>query len=162
MARKKSKRSEVEKKSWSLNPDLHHDVCEILSEANLRHFKFHPKDDPDACEREYDTNIMGRFACKSSTCPSNGWSSKKIAITIRLYPGSRYNARVYHQRCKRCEALSRPKVDGSYAERVAYRIKVWSGIKVQAPFYLKKESKVPHNSRLCEGCKDGHCRELDG
>lgn len=160
MARKTSKKPRVEQKSWSLYPDLHKDVCEILSEANLHKLKFYPTDDPDICEREYNTHIMGRFACKSGTCPSNGWSSKMIAITIRLYSESRYNARVYHQRCKRCEALSRPKLDGSYADRVAYRIKVWSGIQVQVPSYFKKKSKGPHNSRLCEGCKDGHCKEL--
>lgn len=85
-----------------------------------------------------------------------------IAITFRLYPGSRYNARVYHQRCKSCEALSWPKLDYSYADRVAYRIKRWSGVQMETAFYYLQKSKGPHNSRLYEGCKDGHCEELDG
>jgi hypothetical protein len=101
---------------------------------------------------------MGRFPCHNTKCKSKGWFSRKIAVTIRLYPGERYNARVYHQRCIRCNSVSRPVLDETYAERVAYWIKQWNGIWVEKP-PISKASKGPHNSKLCEGCKAGHCTE---
>jgi hypothetical protein len=68
---------------------------------------------------------------------------------------------VYHQRCQSCSRLSRPFLDGSYSERITYRLKKWSGIEVEQPFY-SDESKGPHQSRLCEGCKAGHCSQMKG
>lgn len=105
-------------------PSLHDDVSALLEEDDL-YFGFRDRDDPAGCVREYDTNIMGRFACRNGACSEKGWSSKKIAITIRMYPGAEYNARVYKQRCRRCDALGDLQLEhgGSYADRVAYRIK---------------------------------------
>lgn len=144
--------------SWSLFPNLHKSVMSILEQDGLS-LDFNPIDDEITSIKDYDTHIMGRFKCHNQTCDSDGWSSKKIATTIRMYPGGRYNSRVYHQRCKRCHQLSRPTLDDSYAERVAYRIKKWLGVEVESPFYAKKQGP-PHNHLLCEGCKHGHCREL--
>ncbi|KAE8380928.1 zinc-binding domain-containing protein [Aspergillus bertholletiae] len=141
---------------WSMYPKLHDDVSRLLGKDNLD-FQFHTIDDSKGCTEEYETNIMGRFICRNNSCSSSGWSSKKIAIIIRMYPGAKYNARVYHQRCKRCNALSRPFLDTSYAERVVYRLKKWRGVQMDVPHYSGENKGRPHNSDLCEGCKDGRC-----
>ena len=108
-------------------------------------------------KKEYDTNIMGSFTCTNDKCNKKGWSSKKIAMTIWSYNGNRYNAVVYNQRCKGCNSLGSMSVDiDSYTERVAYRLKKWLGLPVETPQY-SGESKGPHQSTLCEGCKAGHC-----
>lgn len=152
------RRRQKSDKRWSIYPSLHDNVSLLLEEDDI-HFDFHEVDDAEGCIKEYDTNIMGRFICRNHACDSSGWSSKKIAITIRMYPGAKYNARVYHQRCKNCNSLSEPRLNESYAERVAYRLKKWRGIQMDLPSYDSKKSKGPHNSRLCEGCKAGHCKE---
>ncbi|KAI8945084.1 zinc-binding domain-containing protein [Xylaria longipes] len=100
---------------------------------------------------------MGRFQCENSECENDGWRSKVIAITIRIYPDDEYNARVYRQRCKACDTLSTPSLDHSYAERVAYRLKKWRGIKLKRPQYSDKNDDTPHEGTFCEGCKAGHC-----
>jgi hypothetical protein len=82
----------------------------------------------------------------------------RIAITIRMYRGERYNTRVYHQRCKACNSLSRPILDDSYAKRVAYRLKKWCGVELERPEF-SGQSKGPHEAKFCEGCKAGHCGE---
>ncbi|EEP75359.1 conserved hypothetical protein [Uncinocarpus reesii 1704] len=147
---------------WSMYPDLDADVSRLLADSGLS-LDFHQVDDGKDSTRAWDTNVMGRFSCHNKNCRSTGWSSKKIAITIRMYkyiPSAKYNARVYHQRCKSCNRLSRPVLDSSYAERVAYRLKKWHGIQTETAVY-SGGSKGPHNSRLCEGCKDGHCRQME-
>lgn len=144
-------------KPWSLYPSLHEEVSRLLGNDDLA-FSFHGADDSRSNTHEYDTHIMGRFICHNSACVSSGWMSKKIPITIRMYSGAQYNARVYHQRCQNCNRLSRPILNDSYADRVAYRIKKWRGIQLDRPFFVRRIGK-PHNRYLCEGCKDGHCRE---
>ena len=144
-------------RSWFMYPTLHDDVLRLLEEDHLD-IDFHEADDNRTCIRVYDTNIMGRFTCRNHACNSNGWSSKKIAITIRMYPRAQYNARVYNQRCQGCNRLGEPRLDNSYAERVAYRLKKWCGIEVDRPSF-KGKSKGPHQSVLCEGCKNGHCTQ---
>ncbi|KAL1870215.1 hypothetical protein Daus18300_005280 [Diaporthe australafricana] len=138
-------------------PHLHDDVSELLEEEDL-YFGFHSVDDPAGCIKEYDTNIMGRFVCRNGSCRCSGWSSKKIAITIRMYPGAEYNARVYKQRCRSCEALGDLVLEsgGSYTDRVAYRIKKWCGVEVTPPTF-SSDSKGPHHRNLCEGCRNGRC-----
>jgi Zinc-binding domain len=138
---------------WSIA--FHKDVSRLLKDDGL-FFDYHEVDEDAKQSESYDTNIMGRFTCRNSACRSNGWSRYRIAITIRMYPEKRYNARVYHQPCKSCNKLNRPFLDESYTERVAYRLKNWSGIRVDLPSY-SGESKGPHNGHLCEGCKAGHC-----
>lgn len=122
------------------------------------YFGFHENDNTGNSIKQYDTNIMGRFTCPNAACGSTGWSSKKVAITIRMYPGAQYNARVYNQRCQECKKLGEPQLDDSYAERVAYRLKKWSGIEMDKPTY-SGQSTGPHHKNLCEGCKDGHCTQ---
>ncbi|KAG6355643.1 hypothetical protein INS49_003605 [Diaporthe citri] len=141
-------------------PSLHSDVSTLLEEDDL-YFGFRDDDDPTGAIKEYDTNIMGRFVCRNIACSCRGWYSMKIAITIRMYPGADYNARVYKQRCRRCNALGDLFLEhgGSYAERVAYRIKKWCGVEMEPSTYIVKETKGPHENDLCEGCKAGHCRE---
>lgn len=80
-------------------PSLHDDVERLLEENDL-HFTFHDIDDPDTSTRDYNTNTMSRFACTNKSCKSKDWSSNKIAITIRMYAGQKYNARVYFQHSK--------------------------------------------------------------
>lgn len=146
------------KKTWSMQPSLHDDVASLLEEDNL-YFAFYEIDKPETSIRDYDTTVMGRFDCRNQSCSSNGWSSKKIAITVRLYANDRYNARVYHQRCMKCNSINEPILDATYAERVAYRLKKWSGIVMDQPRYSLKKSRGPHQSNLCEGCGAGHCSE---
>ena len=150
-------------KRWSIFPSKHESVSRLVSEAAPR-FTFHDIDEDLKSIQTYDTSIMGRFRCYNPSCDTNGWSSKQIAITIRMYPGERYNARVYHQRCAACEMLSKPVLDNSYAERVAYRLQKWCGIEQEQPEF-SRESKGPHEKNFCEGCKAGHCsegRRIDG
>lgn len=144
--------------AWSVYPELHNSVSQLLAEADLDTFDFHEIDDPDTCVKQYDTNIMGRFRCHNQACASKGWGSKQVAITIRMYNDHTYNARVYFQRCQSCNRSSKPILDGSYAERIAYRIKKWNGVEVEVPVYSHKDDKAPHQSHLCEGCKAGHCK----
>ncbi|KAH7353598.1 zinc-binding domain-containing protein [Plectosphaerella cucumerina] len=144
-------------RGWSMFPALHHTVDALLAEDGLS-FSFHNDDTDLGVSKDWDTNIMGRFRCQNPKC-SSGWSSKKIAITIRMYPDHRYNARVYHQRCNDCNTTCRPHVDDSYADRVAYRLKVWLGISMTPPPHGNEKSKAPHRRDLCEGCKAGHCEE---
>lgn len=157
MPRKRARtRNQQAESSWSMYPTSHEAVSTLLDDHNLE-FDFHDDDDSD-CDEDYDTNIMGRFRCRNGACRNGKWTSKLIAITIRLYPGEEYNARVYHQRCKGCGTLSKPELDESYAERVAYRLKKWSGVQMERPQYSGQQSRAPHKSNLCEGCKNGHCQ----
>ena len=143
--------------SWSMYEALHDEVSELLVDADL-HLEFHADDGDTGYTRVHDTNIMGRFVCHNRACRAKGWSSKHIAVRIRLYPGQKYNARVYHQRCKFCNRLSRPLLDQSYSERIAYWIKQWNGIRVERP-PVSNDNRGPHNRELCEGCRVGHCSQ---
>ncbi|CAG7969415.1 unnamed protein product [Penicillium nalgiovense] len=143
---------------WSMYEALHDEVSELLVESDL-HFEFHGDDDDIGYTRMRDTNIMGRFVCHNQACRASGWSSKKIAVTIRLYPRQEYNARVYHQRCKFCGWISRPVLDQSYPERIVYWIRQWNGVRVERP-PVSNNSGGPHNRELCEGCRAGHCPQL--
>lgn len=144
---------------WSMHPSRHEAVLGLLREAELAFDYF--ADDQSDCETQYDTNIMGRFTCRNRQCAVGVWTSKRVAITIRMYPDAKYNAKVYHQRCNACEQLGTLELDESYEERIAYRLKVWSGIRMERPPYFG-ESRAPHRSELCEGCKAGHCKGAAG
>ncbi|KAL2204417.1 hypothetical protein CC79DRAFT_1132684 [Sarocladium strictum] len=147
-------------KRWSMFPGRSDEIAKLLQDDNLN-YSFETLD-RDGCEQTYDTNIMGRFTCYNPTCPKKAWSSKVIPITIRKYQGQKYNARVYHQRCKSCNMLSKPRLDDSYAERIVYRLKIWSGVDVKRPPYNEAGDGRPHMSKLCEGCKAGHCKWTTG
>lgn len=103
----------------------------MLRESGLL-FEVYPVDDPQDSLDEDDTSITGVSTCTSKSCARLRWPSKKIASTLRLYQGRRYNARVYHRLCGHCECLSVPESDGSYADRVSYCLAGWSGISVSA------------------------------
>lgn len=143
--------------TWSMYPDLHDEVSSLLAETDL-HLGFCEDDDEITFTQTRDTNIMGSFVCHNRACKSKGWSSKMIAITIRLYPGQNYNARVYHQRCRVCKSPSQPVLDQSYAERIVYWINKWNGVRVERP-PVSNDSRGPHNRQLCEGCRAGHCSQ---
>ena len=141
--------------SYDMHPALHRDVLRLLRQHGLS-VEFRAGDDSYDLLREHDTSIMGKFTCPNKSCSIDAWTSGQIAITIRQYSGLKYNARVYHQRCKSCNSLSRPDLDSSYAERVSYRLAKWSGVALEEPPYSGRSQK-PHESRLCEGCRHGHC-----
>ena len=155
---KKSKKSEKKEPLWSMLPERHRDVLLLLKDCGLK-FKFHNENDSISCTEDWDTNVMGRFSCRNRDCSSRGWPSKAIAMIIRLYPNARYNARIYHQRCIKCNTPGRlEEVDESYTERVSYWLKRWSGVQVEAPQHSYKKTRAPHRKDLCEGCKAGHCK----
>ena len=145
-------------RTWFMYQNLHDDVSSLLEEDDL-HFDFYKHDYSKTCIKEYDTNIMGRFICRNHACNSNRRSSMMIAINIRMYTRAHLNARVYNQRCQGCNRLGEPRLDSSYAERVAYRLKKWCGIEMDRPNH-SGQSKGPHQSALCEGCKNGHCTQV--
>ncbi len=142
----------------SMHPGLHSRVQSLLDDE-LLDFTFRPRGEKGHHIKERDTNIMGKFKCGNKKC-SKIWSSKCIAITIRLYHGNKYTVLVYHQRCERCNSLARPQLDETYEERVARWLKIWSGVKVPRECYAHKKT-LPHQSSLCEGCKAGHCSRGD-
>ncbi|KAF9170447.1 hypothetical protein BGX21_009002 [Mortierella sp. AD011] len=103
----KTKSRHPETSSWSLYPELLGNVDNKLKKP----FTFYDVDDGGLPSlKEYDTFVTGDFQC-SKRCSSRGWSSGKIAISIRLYEGDQYNARIYHQRCRRCNTVRRPTLD---------------------------------------------------
>ncbi|CVL07682.1 uncharacterized protein FMAN_14560 [Fusarium mangiferae] len=152
------KRGKKSPRSWSLFPDLHDQVADKLEEDQLD-YTFFDKDEDLGTIHTYDTNIIGRFICHNNKCPSPGWKSMVVAITIREYSRNRYNVRVYHQRCLKCNHLSKPKLnEETYVDRVTYRIKKWNRVEVEEPEYSKKDT-LPHKRNHCEGCKAGHCKQ---
>ena len=145
-------------RSWSMHLSLHDEVLQLIAPDGLSVTFFEAGGFED-CTRDYDTHIMGHFTCTNKACRTDRWSSKKIAITIRLYRGERYNAVVWHQRCKRCDTCGKPTLDYTYAERIAYRLRVWSGIRVESRGLYHRNVGPPHQKALCEGCKAGHCKD---
>ena len=89
--------------TWSKR-SRHRDVSRLLCQYGLS-FESFPFDDPHGCLKEYGYS-MGIFICTNSSCSSSRWTSKQIAISIRRYPGLRYNARVCYQRCESCDSLT--------------------------------------------------------
>jgi hypothetical protein len=159
MPRGKNRKHQPLIQSWSLQPSHHDAVLNLLEEHDL-FLNFHENDDDDDdhnCEEEFDTFVMGKFDCLNPACRAPRWSSRKIAIIIRMYYGAEYNARVDHQRCKACKWNTEPTLNDPYAERAAYRLKKWRGVRMKPPQY-SGQSKAPHRTKLCEGCRYGHCK----
>lgn len=149
------------RKRWSLQSPLHRDVASVLKQDGLR-FKFHDVDDEQGVINEFDSHVMGRFVCGNKGCPCTGWGSRRIAVTIRQYEGKRYNARVYHQRCRKCGEVGGLRLDGeSYVQRVSYRIRKWNGVEVEEPPY-RVGGRLPHDGDLCCGCAVGRCYRRRG
>ncbi|KAI1331832.1 zinc-binding domain-containing protein [Xylariaceae sp. FL0255] len=156
MAKPKKKQRNKPKQTWSMYPSLDPAVASILLESDLI-FPFRAADDNKDMIAHHDTHVKGRFNCKSTICGRAFWSSKMVGITIRIYPNNEYNVRVWRQRCNGCKQLCKPTLDDTYANRVAAYLMEWSGSISKAP-PPREKSRGPHNSRLYEGCKHGHCK----
>ncbi|KAK0730102.1 zinc-binding domain-containing protein [Lasiosphaeris hirsuta] len=138
-------------------PSLHPSVLDVVANA-VPSAWFNGRDSEDDSNNDWDTNVMGKFICDNRRCRKPGWGSKKVAIRIRGYPGSGYNAVVYNQRCNHCDVLGVFTLDeDSYVERVAYWIKRWADVQVEKPEHDKKKGP-PHEFEFCEGGKQGHCK----
>lgn len=147
--------------SWSMRPDLHDAVSQQL-EANGLWVGFHEEGQYEDSIHDYDTRIMGAFTCPKRSCPVKKWTSKKIAISIRLFDDELYNAIVWHQRCQNCDSIGKLKLDvQSYVERVVYRLSKWLGLVVVRPPFSRHVGRRQHVEELCEGCKNGHCPKYD-
>jgi hypothetical protein len=147
-------------KDSTMWPELHEAVSSEIEEYNL-YYAFEHKNRDARCIDDWDTNIMGRFGCPNEACRSTGWSSKKIATTIRHYPNNRYNAKVWYQRCKRCDTKGVITLNvESYVERVVYWLKRWNDIPTEKHDH-SGASKGPHLRKYCEGCKAGRCAAAD-
>ena len=102
---------------------------------------------------------MSRFICRNFACVFNEWSSKMIVIIIWMYFGTQYNAKVYNQRCQKCNKLNKSRLNDSYAKKVIYRLKKWCEIKMNS-FNYSSRNKNSHQNSLCEKCKNDHCIQL--
>ncbi|KAF1828447.1 hypothetical protein BDW02DRAFT_616085 [Decorospora gaudefroyi] len=140
-------------------PELHQRIAEAVA-PTITSTWFNP-DIEAHFDTEHETNVMGKFTCENKRCRKSQWSSKVVAVWIKGYPRNGYNAIVYNQRCKSCDRLGSFKLDAeSYVERIAYRLKRWAGVRVEQPPF-SGQSRGPHESEHCEGCKAGHCSRAD-
>ncbi|TQS35992.1 hypothetical protein Golomagni_03571 [Golovinomyces magnicellulatus] len=148
-------RSKKVNPKYSLYPKLHRDVQSMLG----RRYKFEFNDeDTDADCEIGETRVVGTFTCDNPRC-KNEWQSGKISTVVRSYPNRLYNAKVYHQRCRKCNKPIRPSLDSTYADRVAYRLKVLNDIRVERREFLFEKETPPHDSKRCEGCRAGYCEK---
>ena len=137
----------------SLPSAVENEVRGYISET-----RFHEQDADENLDNSYETSIMAHFICINGKCAKSTWGSGKVAIRIRSYPGNAYNAVVFNQRCKSCNALGKININTeTYVSRVAYRLKKWAGIDMKRPPFYNRETP-PHESQLCEGCKAGYCQ----
>ena len=162
MAKKHSTRKSqttqtIQTRPFFMFPLLHEDVSNAVSDT-ISSAWFNKKGTDRDSTNEYSTHVMGSFKCSNNRCSSNGWGSKKVAIVIRRYPRNGYNALVFNQRCRFCNALGHLTLDkNSYVERVAYRLKRWAGVPMEQENNNLKKGP-PHESKLCEGCRRGYCQ----
>jgi hypothetical protein len=158
-AHKDNSLAHTDDSSWSMHPDLHHEVSQRL-EADGLSVDFYEEGEFEDSVREYDTTIMGAFICPKQSCPMKKWTSMKIAISIHLYDKQLYNALVWHQRCQKCKNIGKLELNvGSYTDRVVYRLSKWLGLAVEVPHFTPHARGPSHVRELCEGCKSGHCPE---
>ena len=141
-------------------PYLHKDITKALSHSMTCTW-IRASNSNRAADREYTTHVMGKFRGVTTTCNSNGWSSKMVAIHIRGYPKNGYNAVVFNQRCKACDQLGTLTLDKiSYIERVTYRIQKWAGLQLEQSYHGTTKG-LPQKGDFCEGCKRGVCRQTN-
>jgi hypothetical protein len=148
--------NERQQETFFMLPNLHQDVLDAVS-GTMDPPKFNKTNSFHRINNKHESTLMGKFECKNHRSPLF-WTSGVIAIIIRGYPGNEYNAGVFNQRCKFCNGLGTLHANGSYVERVAYRLKKWAGVSMVPPPY-KNKNGPPHKSELCEGCKAGCCLE---
>ncbi|KAF4122295.1 hypothetical protein GMORB2_7287 [Geosmithia morbida] len=155
-----NKRRNKKQKSWSMYPSLHDDVVSATQPNDLG-VSFYDRDDESGHIFSYDTNVMGSFRCRNDRCTQGGWGSRRVAVRIRMYPGRRYNAKVFHQRCSSCDKVAALVLDdGSYVDRLAYRLKKWCGVRMEGGGEGRRYGRRtggPHQADRCEGCRAGHC-----
>jgi hypothetical protein len=149
-----SKRKEETRTSFKF-PELHEKIAEAVSpEITSAWFQSNDREESD---NEHLTCVVGSFTCNNRACKKRSWTSGVVSTQIRGYARNGYSAVVFNQRCKACDKLGTLAMDETtYVERVAYRIKKWAGFRVESPGYIRN-SKGPHEERLCEGCKRGTC-----
>jgi hypothetical protein len=149
-----------ETREFFMFPELHPTIVEAVS-TEISSTWFNEDDEDDNFDHQRFTHVMGDFKCNNKTCKKKFWNSRKVAIEIKGYNYNGYNAVVYNQRCKSCNWLATFTLDErSYIERVAYRLKRWAGVDVEAPFF-NRIKRLPHEQEYCEGCKRGKCQEED-
>jgi hypothetical protein len=133
---------------------LNQDVADAVAD-DISSVRFNKKGENPT--HEYQTHVMGGFTCDNDLCGARGWFSKKVSIVIKGYPDNGYYAVVFNQRCKSCQQLGTLNLHKeSYIERVAYRLRKWAGVEVEAPTQPGPRG-LPHEDKLCEGCKAGYC-----
>jgi len=76
-------RGGFQEKKWSMQPSLHNSVSTLLQPHDLS-FDFYDVDEEHSWIYQKDTNVMGKFICDNRKCPTGAWSSKMIAITVRM------------------------------------------------------------------------------
>jgi hypothetical protein len=139
-------------------PALHPNVADAVS-PEIPSTWFNSDVDDDTFDDDYNTYVMGKFTCTNKKCKKRFWGSKKVYIEIRGYANNGYGAVVYNQRCKDCDELGTFELDiPSYVERVAYRLKKWAGVDVEAPSFGGIQGPS-HEQDFCEGCKLGKCQQ---
>jgi hypothetical protein len=139
-------------------PELHPNVADAVS-TDISSTWFNENDEDETFDQQWFTHVMGSFMCNNGTCQKQVWDSRKVPIEIRGYDDNGYSVVVYNQRCKSCDQLGTFELDTrSYIERVAYRLKKWAGVEMEAPPFNGNEGP-PHERAYCEGCKRGKCRE---
>jgi hypothetical protein len=161
IAREDTPESIQETRESFMFPELHPNVADAVS-PEISSTWFNDDEFDDEFDKEWFTHIMGRFICNNNFCKKRVWNSRKVPIEIRGYDDNGYSAIVYNQRCKSCDQLGIFELnEQSYIERVAYRLKKWGGVEMEAPPFNRIEG-APHERAYCEGCKRGKCREGDG
>lgn len=86
MAKKTSSKPKRETRTSLMFPTLHQDVIDAVSDT-ITSAWFQEEDSDAGSNNKHPTHVMGKFKCNNNACFKNGWSSKKIAILIRGYPG---------------------------------------------------------------------------
>ncbi|KAK7934718.1 zinc-binding domain-containing protein [Apiospora marii] len=157
--------SAIETRTSFMFPWLHKRVVDAIH-GQIDQVTFHKEGQDSEAQEKYETFIMGKFTCTNNLCSKSAWSSKKVNIIIRRFTDGEqklaYNATVFNQRCKSCNALGTFSIDQRcYVNRVAYRIRSWAGVKQERAPYNFTETSRPHEEDLCEGCKRGHCQRGD-
>jgi hypothetical protein len=149
-----------ETREFFMFPELQPNVADAVF-PEISSTWFNEDENDEDFDREHFTHVMGKFICNHKTCKKQFWGSWKVSIEIRRYDYFGYSAIVYNQRCKSCDQLGTFELnERSYIERVAYRLKRWAGVQMEAPPFDEGDSP-PHEVKYCEGCKRGKCREGD-
>ncbi|KAK7967656.1 uncharacterized protein PG986_001933 [Apiospora aurea] len=109
--------SGMETRASFMFPWLHKRVFSAVREQ-ISPLVFHNKGQQSD---EYETYVMGKFVCNNTSCEKSAWTSKKVGVVIRRFEdegrGMGYNATIFNQRCKSCNALGTLSLDQkSYVE----------------------------------------------